>query len=329
MCGILAYLTHVEFILQTSEKDEEKSYSEKYELWKTECHDRLSKLKPRGPDKCKYFFLKKIFMGFQRLSIMDLSQYGDQPFTDEKYHASLICNGEIYNYKELIKKYELKVNSGSDCEVILRMYLNFGIEKTLEELDGVFAFVIYDRLRKDFICARDSFGVRPLFLSLSDKGIVASSELKPLYGLDNVSVFPIGSYWSSKTKKIKAFTYVNPDTKQKTLSNATSFISKEHKYNKLSLPELKKCIKTKLTNAITKRLQSDRKIGCLLSGGLDSSLVSSLVKKLGKEKVKEQLVTYSVGLEGSLDLKNARKVANFLVQNIMKLFSLKRRITSN
>ena len=136
---------------QTSEKDEEKSYSEKYELWKTECHDRLSKLKPRGPINVN-IFLEKIFMGFQRLSIMDLSQNGDQPFTDEKYHASLICNGEIYNYKELIKKYNLKVNSGSDCEVILRMYLNFGIEKTLEELDGVFAFVIYDRLQEELIC---------------------------------------------------------------------------------------------------------------------------------------------------------------------------------
>lgn len=303
MCGILAYLSNKECILD----DDKNNYNKNLVKWKTDCHNRVNKLKPRGPDKHKYLFYRNLFLGFQRLSIIDLSQQGDQPFTDKNHTASLICNGEIYNHKELIQKYNLYLDGNSDCEVILRMYLKFGIEKTLEELDGVFAFAIYDYNTKELVCARDPFGVRPLFLSISEKGIVASSELKPLHGLKNVITFPIGSYWCSRSKVFKQFYHYNNDTKQKTLSCPDAFL-KNYKFNNLSLKEIKQNIKTKLINSVTKRLQSDRKIGCLLSGGLDSSLVTSLVKRIGKKNV----VTYSVGLEGSLDLENARKVAKFL-----------------
>lgn len=303
MCGILAYLSNKECILD----DNKEKYNEKLKKWKIDCHSRVNKLKPRGPDKHKYLFYKNLFLGFQRLSIIDLSQEGDQPFTDKNHIASLICNGEIYNYKELIQKYNLCLDGNSDCEVILRMYLKFGIEKTLEELDGVFAFAIYDYNTKELVCARDPFGVRPLFLSISEKGIVASSELKPLDGLKNVIAFPIGSYWCSRSRVFKQFHHYNNDIKQKTLSCPDAFL-KNYKFNNLSLEEIKQNIKTKLINSVTKRLHSDRKIGCLLSGGLDSSLVTSLVKRIGKKNV----VTYSVGLEGSLDLENARKVAKFL-----------------
>jgi len=304
MCGILAYLAKEECILD----DSKEAYNDNLQNWKTECHSRTALLKPRGPDRNIYMFYRNLFLGFQRLSIMDLSQQGDQPFTDENHNASLICNGEIYNYKELIKKYNLSVNSGSDCEVILRMYLKFGIKKTLEELDGVFAFAIYDYNTNELLFARDSYGVRPLFLSVSKKGIVAASELKSLYGLENVIVFPIGSYWSSRAMEFKVFNYYNNDTKKTTLTNGTSFISKDHEFTKLSLKDIQETIRNKLISSITKRLQSDRKIGCLLSGGLDSSLVTSLVQRIGKKNI----VTYSVGLEGSLDLANARKVATFL-----------------
>ena len=297
MCGILAYFkNNVD------------------ESWKDECHKRAKTLKPRGPDKYKYIFLKNLFMGFQRLSIMDLSSLGDQPFTDSSQSTILICNGEIYNYKYLIEKYNLPVKSDSDCEVILHMYIKYGIRKTVENLDGDFAFVIYDKNRKELIAARDSFGVRPLFISVDDSvdSIVLSSELKGLYGLKNVKAFPIGSYWTChigsgiNPSPFQVYNYI--DNKSICLTNGSSFISPTHTYLSCSLDTIKEKIKNKLELSVKKRLQSDRKIGCLLSGGLDSSLITALVKKLSKSNV----VTYSVGLEGSVDLEAARKVASYL-----------------
>ena len=113
MCGIFAYL------LKNKQCNEDK--------WITECHERASTLKPRGPEKYKYTTSKNVFMGFQRLSIVDLSDDGDQPFSDSSQSTTLICNGEIYNSKYLTEKYKLPVRSKSDCEVILHLYIKFGI----------------------------------------------------------------------------------------------------------------------------------------------------------------------------------------------------------
>ena len=185
MCGIFAY------ILQ---QNVHKNW-----ITQKECYKRVELLKPRGPDRFQHTTpVPNVFIGFQRLSIVDLSKNGDQPFTDKNKNATLVCNGEIYNSKYLTKKYNLPVNSKSDCEVILYLYLKFGIKKTLEKLDGVFAFVIYDHNRNEILAARDSYGVRPLFLSITNEHIVLSSELKSLYGLRNVKVFPNGCYWFSK-----------------------------------------------------------------------------------------------------------------------------------
>jgi asparagine synthase (glutamine-hydrolysing) len=300
MCGIFTYL-----IKQQTEKKEQVNWSE-------ECHKRTNTLKPRGPERYKYLFPKEnVFMGFQRLSINDLTENGDQPFTDNGKNATLICNGEIYNSKILTSKYNLSVKSGSDCEVILHLYLKFGIKKTVEELDGVFAFVIYDHNRKELVAARDSYGVRPLFISVTPNGIAISSELKALYNLQNVKVFPNGSYWVSNMlsdSNFKVFNYNDTKNNVQCATDGSSFISFAHKYSSLPLNEIKEQIKNNLTYSVQKRLQSDRKIGCLLSGGLDSSLVTALVNKLTKNNV----VTYSVGLEGSVDLAAARKVASFL-----------------
>lgn len=290
MCGILAYLKN-------------KSDAN----WQEECHKRIDTLKPRGPERYKYLFPKEnVFLGFQRLSINDLTENGDQPFTDNS-NATLICNGEIYNSKILISKYNLPVKSGSDCEVILHLYLKFGIKKTVEEIDGDFAFIIYDYNRKELIAARDSYGVRPLFISITPEGIAISSELKALYNLQNVKVFPSGCFWISNNSKFQVFNYIDKKNNVQYATDGSSFLL-DHKYNSLSLDDIKEQIKNNLTLSIEKRLQSDRKIGCLLSGGLDSSLVTSLVNKLTKNNV----ITYSVGLEGSVDLAAARKVASFL-----------------
>ena len=295
MCGIFAYLLKSKNI----END-----------WIKECHKRTNTLQPRGPERYKYLIpTKNVFLGFQRLSIVDLSENADQPFTDKYKNATLICNGEIYNSKQLTSKYNLPVTSGSDCEVILHLYLKFGIKKTVEELDGVFAFVIYDHNRKEFICARDSYGVRPLFVAISGKYVVLSSELKALHGLKNVKVFPGGCFWSSRLgSEFIVYNYYNQKNNVKYLTDGSSFTSFAHKYINSPLQEIKSEIRNQLINSVKKRLQSDRKIGCLLSGGLDSSLVTALVNKLTGGNI----ITYSVGLEGSVDLAAARKVATHL-----------------
>lgn len=292
MCGIFACFLREIFTKEWIEKNE--------------CHKRTNLLKNRGPDVYNFATPhKNVFMGFQRLSIVDLSENGNQPFNSN--NATLICNGEIYNSVHLTEKYNLNVQSKSDCEVILHLYLKFGIKKTLEELDGVFAFVIYDHNRKEFVCARDPYGVRPLFISVTESHLTLSSEIKCLYGLDNVQVFPNGSYWESKKSfEFNVYNCFDKERNQKFLADGSSFLQRKTLDEPLEFFHQR--IREKLTNSVKKRLQSDRKIGCLLSGGLDSSLVTALVNKLTPGNI----VTYSVGLEGSVDLEAARKVASHL-----------------
>jgi asparagine synthase (glutamine-hydrolysing) len=302
MCGIFAYLL--------SKKSFEKMDKLSNKEWYYDCHDRVNKIKGRGPET--YHFKKpidRLFFGFQRLAINDVSHKGDQPFEDSKKRAVLICNGEIYNSKELEKKYKLTnvLKSHSDCEVILHLYLKLGIEKTLTLLDGVFAFAIYDYVHNELILARDPFGVRPLFISFDNNNIILCSEIKGLFGLKNIKSFPNGKYWSSHQPELYSDYYHFIDNSYKPV-NGSSYLSFLHKYNTLTVQDIENTIKDKLTSAVKKRLQSDRKIGCLLSGGLDSSLVASLVSKLTNKNV----VTYSIGLEGATDLVASRKVAKHL-----------------
>ena len=294
MCGIFTYLLKNKDINNTLLQ---------------ECHTRIHFLKNRGPDNYSYILPdKNIFMGFQRLSIVDLSELANQPFTDKYKRATLICNGEIYNSKELTKKYNLLVESNSDCEVILHLYIKYGIQKVLEEIDGVFSFILYDYYKKEIICARDPYGVRPLFISDNKDYLVISSEIKPLYNLDNVLAFPNGCFWSSKQNISKPvhYKYFNKQKNKLVLANCNIFL--KNNYIKNSFFSIKNSIKNLLYESVTKRLQSDRKIGCLLSGGLDSSIITALVAKL----TNSHIITYSVGLEGSTDLEAARKVASFL-----------------
>lgn len=294
MCGIFTYLLKNKDINNTLLQ---------------ECHTRIHFLKNRGPDNYSYILPdKNIFMGFQRLSIVDLSELANQPFTDKYKRATLICNGEIYNSKELTKKYNLLVESNSDCEVILHLYIKYGIQKVLEEIDGVFSFILYDYYKKEIICARDPYGVRPLFISDNKDYLVISSEIKPLYNLDNVLAFPNGCFWSSKQNISKPihYKYFNKQKNKLVLAKCNIFL--KNNYIKNSFFSIKNSIKNLLYESVTKRLQSDRKIGCLLSGGLDSSIITALVAKL----TNSHIITYSVGLEGSTDLEAARKVASFL-----------------
>lgn len=237
-------------------------------------------LKKRGPESTQIVSNNEFVFGFHRLKIHDLSNNGNQPL--ELDNLLLICNGEIYNYEKLAEKYNFKLHSDSDCEIILHLYKKFGIKKCIEELDGVFAFVLKDG--ETYYAARDPIGVRPMFYSFDDKAKYFSSEVKGLENLD-AKIFPPGHYWSSKNGFSNYF-----ELQDKFVDNTDLF-------------------KILLVDAVKKRLSGDRKIGYLLSGGLDSSLIASIGNKLSKK----QITTFSIGYNGkSSDLQNAKIMSDYL-----------------
>ncbi len=278
MCGIFSYIGN--------------KYS------KEDLLDNFNKIKARGPDSSRLIHINNIILGFHRLAINDLSDDGMQPFKLGSIY--LICNGEIYNNKKLREEHVFVTNSSSDCEVILHLYLLYGIEKTCQLLDGVFSFVLYDDTRKTVYVARDPYGVRPLFIGQTLEGeYFFSSEMKAIHDkCIHVKQFDTGSYieYNEKCFMIKKY-------------HDTDF-----KINKFQPEEfILTCIRNKLTNAVKKRLLSDRPIGALLSGGLDSSLVCGIICKLYKEhNIKTTLKTFSIGIKGSTDLYHAQVVANYI-----------------
>lgn len=259
-----------------------------------------NKIKHRGPDNTTEVFIEDdILFLFHRLAINGLDTQSDQPY--QLNGRWLICNGEIYNYKQLIEKYDFNYNSNSDCEIILHMYNKFGIERTLQELDGVFAFVIYDS--GDIIAARDPIGIRSLFYCIDNadtKSYTFGSEAKCFQLTQSPKQFPVGSYFiNGRIKEYFNFNFdININLNSEMVAEPTT--------------EIFQNINSLLTQSVKKRLLSDRKICTLLSGGLDSSLITSLVAKNYKPF---ELDTYAIGLENSVDLKYARKAAEYLKTN--------------
>jgi len=258
--------------------------------------ESVRKIQHRGPDNTMYNFVKTgtdktLYLGFNRLSINGLDEVSNQPFCIKNNH--LICNGEIYNYKELKEKYNFDYVTNSDCEIIIHMYLKFGIKETLKQLDGVFAFVLYDYNKKRLYVARDPLGIRSLYYQLYDKNMYFSSELKAI-NKKSTYLFPPGHY----------FQY---DFNMTLLTEFLKYY--EHDYDKMENYEnLSSQINKTLTHSVQKRLLSERPIACLLSGGLDSTLITALVCKLHDKPVE----TYSIGLEGSVDLKYAKIASEYL-----------------
>ena len=277
MCGIFCFI-------------DDKSFNReeiKYESYKC-AH--------RGPDNTKdIFFHGKeyyLYLVFHRLSINGLNNKSDQPFIFNK--KTLICNGEIYNYKELQKKYNISLISDSDCEIILHLYEIMSVEKFINELDGVFSFIIFDQEKYEIIVGHDPLGIRQLYWFHENNNICFASEMKSLCKFSkNIEFFPPG-----------AFCIYDIINKKITLKKYYDFVYPSIKYNYDDIPLL---IKKNLTSAVEKRLLSDRPIGCLLSGGLDSSVISAIVSK----KVKN-LRTFSIGLRGSPDLEKAKIVSDYL-----------------
>ena len=288
MCGIFFYV---------SELSQELNYEE---LIKSS-----DKCNHRGPDSTKHLTIKqndkRVHFSFHRLAINGLTEDGDQPMKIKQYkNKTVICNGEIYNFKELAKKYNFELVTGSDCEILLHLSSILPINDFIYELDGVFSFLIYDSLDESIVIGHDPLGVRPLywFRNEDNSTIGISSELKSLYdikGDNKIEFYPPGTYsiYYLKTNMIHTYSYYR-------------FIYPIINDNETLI--LKNIYKL-LTEAVNKRLISERPIGCLLSGGLDSSIITSIVCKfLNPSDVK----TFSIGLKDSPDLIAAEKVSKYL-----------------
>jgi asparagine synthase (glutamine-hydrolysing) len=241
-----------------------------------------TKIGHRGPDNTHNLKVDKWNLVFHRLAINDLSENGDQPM--QKEGITLLCNGEIYNCKELIEKYALHMNSHSDCEVIIDLYRLFGIEKCCQLLDGYFAFCLIDG-NKVYL-ARDFVGVRPLFYSNSPQSF--ASEAKALSASGNVSPFPPGYYMEFGREPVRY---------------------KDNKFNSKVAPDTK-IIERLFDLSVKKRTMSDREIGAFLSGGLDSSAVVAYLVKYLKE-----FTCFTVAVEDSTDnedIKHAKMLIEYL-----------------
>ena len=258
-----------------------------------EIINSYEKLSNRGPDSGTLSIKNNVFLGFRRLSINDMSESGNQPIISclNGKTISLMCNGEIYNHMDLEKEFGIVCKSSSDCEIILKLYEKIGFSETIKRLDGDFAVVITDG---DMVyLARDRVGVRPLFTGVTrDGGFAVASVAKALLSFcDNVKQLePSIVSYNKKTNVFTLEKYIYP----------IFIITENDKYS---------IIEKTLVNAVRKRLMSERPVGCLLSGGLDSSLVASILCKLiGPLNVR----TYSIGMRGSSDLKYAQIVAKYL-----------------
>lgn len=250
----------------------------------------------RGPDMSKIIDLPNGYLGFHRLAIMELTEIGMQPFKiNDNY---LVCNGEIYGFKPIKEKLKEKgysFISNSDCEILLPLYNEYGLAM-FKMLDAEFALIIYDNKTNSLIAARDPIGIRPLYYGYdNENNIIFGSEPKNLMGLtDKILPFPPGHYYANGK-----FVCYNE-------------ITKVDKYTNSDIETVCKNIHDKLIKGVEKRLDADAKIGFLLSGGLDSSLVCAISSKLLNKKIE----TFAIGMDtDAIDLKYARMVANYIGAN--------------
>jgi asparagine synthase (glutamine-hydrolysing) len=295
--------------------------------------EQFEKGQNRGPEFSEILLHEEeqFIQGFHRLAINGLTSLSNQPLN--MWNCSLICNGEIYNYKKLYEIMNIEPATHSDCEVIIYLYRKYGIEHAIKMLDGVFAFVLYDYQYNMIFSARDPYGVRPLyyFTSKDDNGIIGyGSELKMLCEMANVekqpvTYFPPGSY--AQHIRIDNTWLMGPIIKYHIPSFSYSYplalVESQKKTKEELLNYYITAIHDKLESAVKKRyLNTERPIACLLSGGLDSSLITALVQKIhsknipkGYTRPKVNLETYSIGLPDSEDLSYARMVANYIKSN--------------
>ena len=268
---------------------------------RTEALKMAGKIRHRGPDWSGSYSDAHCILMHERLSIVDV-EHGAQPLYDTKTKRVLAVNGEIYNHKELEKKlsnsHDFQTNS--DCEVLLYLYDEFGTD-FLNEIDGIFAFSLYDPNTKDYFVARDHIGIIPLYIGWDENGVTyVASEMKSIESYcEKLQEFPPGNY------------YKNGEFTQWYQPNWVNEIPTDA----VSLPKLKKA----LEDSVHKQLMCDVPYGVLISGGLDSSVIAAIAAKYSKKRVESgdaeeawwpRLHSFAIGLEGSPDLKAAKIVAD-------------------
>ena len=284
-------------------------------------------LRHRGPDWSGIYVGKTAILAHERLSIVDPQSGGQPLFSPDKKHI-LAVNGEIYNHQDIRKEFaeDYTFQTGSDCEVILALYREMtekGTDATtmLEKLNGIFAFALYDEERGEYFIARDPIGVIPLFIGRDADGkVYVASEMKALEGFcEEYEPFLPGHYlWSSEgiVKKWYSRAWMDYDTlrKEKGEEKTGEELKREEKMAATK-------IRCALEDAVRRQLMSDVPYGVLLSGGLDSSVISAVAKKFSGKRVETggqldawwpQLHSFAVGLKGAPDLLKAQEVADFI-----------------
>ena len=295
--------------------------------------EQFEKGQKRGPEHSEILLHEEehLIQGFHRLAINGLTSLSNQPINI--WNCSLICNGEIYNHKKLYELMDIEPSTQSDCEVIIYLYRKYGIEHAIKMLDGVFSFILYDYQMNIIFTARDPYGVRPLyyFNSKNENGLIGyASELKMICEIANVEeqqvlYFPPGSY--VQHFQIDSYWLMGPIIRYHMPSFAFSYpraLFDSHQKTKDEWFQYYiNGIHDKLESAVKKRyLNTERPIATLLSGGLDSSLITALVQKIhsknipkGYTRPKVNIETYSIGLVDSEDVVYARMVANYIKSN--------------
>ncbi len=265
------------------------------------------KLRHRGPDWSGIYCGGTAILAHERLAIVD-PESGRQPLFSPDKKQVLAVNGEIYNHQDIRSRYRDKYQfqTGSDCEVILALYRERG-DKFLDELDGIFAFALYDAERDDYLIARDPVGVIPLYYGHDKEGrLYVASELKALEGqCDRYAPFPPGHVLTGR------------DTMPRRYYRRDWFSYDNVKDNPADADELRRALEA----AVRRQMMSDVPYGVLLSGGLDSSIISAVAQKYAKRRIETggeeaawwpRLHSFAVGLRGAPDLEKARLVAEYI-----------------
>jgi asparagine synthase (glutamine-hydrolyzing) len=291
MCGIVGI-----FNIQTQS-----------EILRAKALKMAQKIRHRGPDWSGIYCGGSAILAHERLSIVD-PQSGGQPLYSSDGKVVLAVNGEIYNHRDIRKEFEgeYQFQTGSDCEVILALYRKKGIN-FLEDLSGIFAFALYDSEKDEYLIARDPIGVIPLYIGHDKDGkLYIASELKSLEGFcDSYEPFLPGHYYYSKEGEMKRW-YTRNWMEYDAVKNNNAYSSDVH---------------DSLEDAVQRQLMSDVPYGVLLSGGLDSSVISAVAKKYAAKRVETdgkseawwpQLHSFAVGLKDAPDLIKAREVADHI-----------------
>ena len=265
------------------------------------------KIRHRGPDWSGIYTGGSAILCHERLSIVD-PESGKQPLFSSDKKQVLAVNGEIYNHQDIRRRYagKYQFQTGSDCEVILALYRDKGID-LLEDLSGIFAFALYDAERDEFLIARDPIGVIPLYIGYDDDGkVYVASELKALEGqCDRYEPFLPGHYYWSREPGMKRYYKRDWFSYDAVEDNAASVTD----------------IHDALEAAVKRQLMSDVPYGVLLSGGLDSSVISAIAEKFSERRIEDddkerawwpRLHSFAVGLKGAPDLAKAKLVADYI-----------------